>query len=90
MHKQSLKNAESAGLPGYLLANEHMHLFASVNPNTQLSTGRGEERPGSLRVKDLRQMEREGRSPAKTAEEMYRPPKRVFKGWRIALSRDFP
>ena len=103
MNRQSLKNAESAGLPGYLLANEHMHFFASVNPNTQLITGRGEGRPGSLRVKDLRQTEREGRSPppnnsfliiwlspVKSAEEMYRPPKRVFKGWRIALSSDFP
>ena len=35
-------------------------------------------------------MEREGRSPVKSTEEMYRPPKRVFKGWRIAMSRDFP
>jgi hypothetical protein len=89
MHRQSLKNAESAGLPGYLLANEHMHLFASVNPYTQLSTRRGEGRPGSLRVKDLRQMEREGCSPVKSAKEMYRSPKRVFKGWRIALSSGF-
>jgi hypothetical protein len=90
MHKQSLKNAESAGLPSYLLANEQIHLFASVSPTTQLCLGRGEDRPGFLRVKDLRQLEREGRSPFKTAEEMYKSPKRVFKGWRIALSRDFP
>jgi hypothetical protein len=90
MHKQSLKNAESAGLPSYLLANEHMHLFASVNPNTQLSTGKGEDRPGFLRVKDLRQMEQEGRSPVKTSDDMYSPPKRVYKGWRIALSKEFP
>ena len=74
MHKQSLKNAESAGLPSYLLANEHIQLFASVNPNTQLSLGRGEDRPGFLRVKDLRQLEREGRSPFKSAEEMYKSP----------------
>jgi hypothetical protein len=26
----------------------------------------------------------------KTASEMYRNPKKPFKGWRIALSRDFP
>ena len=85
MDKQSLKNSKSAGLPRYLLANEHIHLFASVNPNTQLCLGRGEDQPGLVRVKDLRKLEREGRSPLKSAEEMYKPPKRVFKGWRIAL-----
>jgi hypothetical protein len=35
-------------------------------------------------------LEKEGRSPVKTAAEMHRNQKRAFKGWRIALSRDFP
>ncbi len=43
-----------------------------------------------MKVKDIRSLEKEGRSPVKTVAEMYRTQKRPFKGWRIALSRDFP
>ena len=46
--------------------------------------------PGSIAVKDLRRLELEGRSPLKTAAQMHRSQKREFKGWRIAMSNDFP
>ena len=46
--------------------------------------------PGYIAVRDLKRLESEGRSPVKTAAQMYRSPKKEFKGWRIAMSRDFP
>jgi hypothetical protein len=65
-----VKNAVSPDFPGYLINNEHYNIRASANPNEQLSTGTG--LPGFIRIKDLRRLEQEGRSPVKTAAEMYR------------------
>ena len=83
-----VKNAVSPDFPGYLINNEHFNINAAANLNAQLTTGTGV--PGFIRIKDLRALEKEGRSPVKTAAEMHRNKKRAFKGWRIALSRDFP
>lgn len=83
-----VRNAVSPNFPGYLINNEHFNLNAAANPKAQLSTGTGV--PGFIRIKDLRTLEKEGRSPLKTAAEMHRHQKKPFKGWRIALSRDFP
>jgi hypothetical protein len=59
------KNATSPDFPNYLISNPNYKLRASSNPNDLLPTNTG--LPGTIAVRDLRNLEALGRSPIKTA-----------------------
>lgn len=83
-----MKNAVSPDMPGYLVSNADFNIRASSNPRAQLSTSNG--MPGTMKVREIRKLELEGRSPLKSAAETTRVGKRKFPGYRIAMSKDFP
>jgi hypothetical protein len=60
-----IKNSNSPEFPGYLTANDDFRYRASPNPRESLCSGTN--MPGFITVRDLKQLQKEGRSPLKTA-----------------------